>query len=363
MNLLEAYGAPKGPWVARSRTSGAQYIVPSEVARPVTTRRKRTEAPPSAAASTGATAGASRADRGSIAVLGGGNMGLALVRGLLARDPKAASRLVVSSREAGRLRERMRGLNVRVAETNSEAVEGAQVVVLAVKPQILPGVLAEVRASISPGATVVSIAAGVPTSVIEEGLGTGAGVGTGAGTGAGVGVVRAMPNVAASVRASATAIARGRSTRPVDLERARGLLSAVGLVLEVEEDLMDAVTGLSGTGPLYLFLILEGLSDAGVKVGLSRAVSSELAIQTLVGAAQLVQATGEHPAKLRDLVTSPGGTAITALHSLEKSGLKAMLLDAVEAATKRSQELGARWKTPSAPPPTAGESSASRSPP
>lgn len=363
MNLLEAYGAPKGPWVARSRTSGAQYIVPSEVARPVTTRRKRTEAPRSAAASTGATAGASRADRGSIAVLGGGNMGLALVRGLLARDPKAASRLVVSSREAGRLRERMRGLNVRVAETNSEAVEGAQVVVLAVKPQILPGVLAEVRASISPGTTVVSIAAGVPTSVIEEGLGVVAGAGAGSGAGAGTGVVRAMPNVAASVRASATAIARGRSTRPVDLERARGLLSAVGLVLEVEEDLMDAVTGLSGTGPLYLFLILEGLSDAGVKVGLSRAVSSELAIQTLVGAAQLVQATGEHPAKLRDLVTSPGGTAITALHSLEKSGLKAMLLDAVEAATKRSQELGARWKTPSAPPPTAGESSVSRSPP
>ncbi len=345
MNLLEAYGAPKGPPVAGSRASGAQYIVPSEVARPVTTRRKRTETPPCAAASTGATAGASRAEGGSIAVLGGGNMGLALVRGLLARDPKAASRLVVSSREAGRLRERMGDLHVRVAETNSEAVEGAQVVVLAVKPQILPGVLAEVRASISPGATVVSIAAGVPTSVIEEGLGTLAGVGTGAG----VGVVRAMPNVAASVRASATAIARGRSTRPVDLERARGLLSAVGLVLEVEEELMDAVTGLSGTGPLYLFLILEGLSDAGVRVGLSRAVSSELAIQTLVGAAQLVQATGEHPAKLRDLVTSPGGTAITALHSLEKSGLKAMLLDAVEAATKRSQELGARWKTPSAP--------------
>ncbi len=356
MNLLEAYGAPKGPPVAGSRASGAQYIVPSEVARPVTTRRKRTEAPPCAAASTGATAGASRAEGGSIAVLGGGNMGLALVRGLLARDPKAASRLVVSSREAGRLRERMGDLHVRVAETNSEAVEGAQVVVLAVKPQILPGVLAEVRASISPGATVVSIAAGVPTSVIEEGLGTLAGVGTGAG----VGVVRAMPNVAASVRASATAIARGRSTRPVDLERARGLLSAVGLVLEVEEELMDAVTGLSGTGPLYLFLILEGLSDAGVKVGLSRAVSSELAIQTLVGAAQLVQATGEHPAKLRDLVTSPGGTAITALHSLEKSGLKAMLLDAVEAATKRSQELGARWKTPSAPSQVAGQSSVSR---
>lgn len=277
-------------------------------------------------------------DPTTIAVLGGGNMGLALVRGLLARDPATARHLVVSSREAGRLRERIRDLKVRVAESNAEAVEEAEVVVLAVKPQILPGVLSQVRAAVRPGTTVVSIAAGVPTSVLEEGLGPGAGV------------VRAMPNVAASVRASATAIARGRSTRPVDLERARALLSAVGPVLEVDEELMDAVTGLSGTGPLYLFLILEGLSDAGVKVGLSRSVSSELAIQTLVGAAQLVRATGEHPAKLRDLVTSPGGTAITALHSLEKSGLKAMLLDAVEAATKRSIELGARWKAPAVPP-------------
>lgn len=259
-------------------------------------------------------------------------MGTALVRGILAVDPSAASRIVISSREAGPLRERMKGLPVEVAESNVEAVRRADLVVLAVKPQILPGVLGQVKGSLKRGATVLSIAAGVPTSVLEEGLGPG------------VGVVRAMPNVAASVQASATAIARGQSTRPIDLERARTLLATVGLVVEVDEDLMDAVTGLSGTGPLYLFLILEGLSDAGVKVGLSRAISTELAIQTLVGAAQLVQATGEHPAKLRDLVTSPGGTAITALHSLEKSGLKAMLLDAVEAATKRSQELGARWR-------------------
>lgn len=266
-------------------------------------------------------------------------MGLALVRGLLEVGESAADRILVSSREVSRLRERFGHLPVEIAESNREAVAPADVVVLAVKPQILPQVLLEVRGHLRPGASVVSIAAGVPTSVLERSLGI-----EPEGAPSSFGVVRAMPNVAASVRASATAIARGRSCRPVDLERARRLLSAVGLVLEVDEELMDAVTGLSGTGPLYLFLILEGLSDAGVKVGLSRAVSSELAIQTLVGAAQLVRATGEHPAKLRDLVTSPGGTAITALHSLERSGLKAMLLDAVEAATKRSQELGARWR-------------------
>lgn len=275
-------------------------------------------------------------------------MGLALVRGLLAVDPSARGRLIMSGRDASRVRQRLGDPRLRVAESNVEAVKGAELVVLSVKPQILPSVLEEVRPALAHGATLLSIAAGVPTSVLESGVGPG------------VGVVRAMPNVAASVRASATAICRGKSTRAVDLERARALLSAVGLVREVDEDLMDAVTGLSGTGPLYLFLILEGLSDAGVKVGLSREVSGELAIQTLVGAAQLVHATGEHPAKLRDLVTSPGGTAITALHSLEKSGLKAMLIDAVEAATRRSQELGTRWKKGNASSPATSDASSGR---
>lgn len=283
---------------------------------------------------------AAKQRRERIAVLGAGNMGLALVRGILAVDPGARRRITLSGRESGRVRAKASELGVRAAASNPEAVRDADLVVLAVKPQILPGVLAEVKDAIPSGATVLSIAAGVPTSVLEAGLRSD------------LGVVRAMPNVAASVRASATAICRGRSTRPRDVHRARELLSSVGLVLEVEEDLMDAVTGLSGTGPLYLFLILEGLSDAGVKVGLSRTVSTELAIQTLVGSAQLVRSTGEHPAKLRDLVTSPGGTAITALHSLERSGLKAMLLDAVEAAAHRSQELGQRWKVPAERPAT-----------
>jgi pyrroline-5-carboxylate reductase len=266
-----------------------------------------------------------------IAIVGAGNMGLALVRGLLAVDPSVRRRLTVSGREVVKVRQHARELKVRAASSNAAAVRGADLVVLAVKPQILPAVLEEIRGSVAPGATVLSIAAGVPTGILEATLGES------------VGVVRAMPNVAASVRASATAICRGPSARERDVRRARWLLGAVGTVLEVDESLMDAVTGLSGTGPLYLFLILEGLSDAGVKVGLSRSIAMELAIQTLVGSAQLVQATGEHPAKLRDLVTSPGGTAITALHSLEKSGLKAVLLDAVEAATHRSTELGSRW--------------------
>ncbi len=273
--------------------------------------------------------------RERIAILGAGNMGLALARGLVATDPSVRNRLQLSGRDAARVKAAARGLGAGSASSNGEAVRRATTVVLAVKPQILPAVLDEIRTEISAGTTVLSIAAGVPTTLIEKELGPE------------VGVVRAMPNVAASVRASATGFCLGRSARPLDRRRARAILEPVGTVVEVDETLMDAVTGLSGTGPLYLFLILEGLSDAGVKVGLSRAIATQLATQTLAGSAEMVRATGEHPAKLRDLVTSPGGTAITALHSLERSGLKAMLLDAVEAATRRSEELGRRWQTPS----------------
>jgi pyrroline-5-carboxylate reductase len=277
------------------------------------------------------------AQRETIAIVGAGNMGLALARGLLATDPSVRRRLWLSGRDAAHVRKAAEALRVGSKPTNREVVRLASTVVLAVKPQILPTVLDEIRGEVSAGTTVVSIAAGVPTTTLESKLGPK------------VGVVRAMPNVAASVRASATAYCLGASGRPTDRRRARSILESVGTVVEVDESLMDAVTGLSGTGPLYLFLILEGLSDAGVKVGLSRATATQLATQTLAGSAEMVRATGEHPAKLRDLVTSPGGTAITALHSLEKSGLKAMLLDAVEAATRRSAELGLRWQTPPAP--------------
>ncbi len=272
---------------------------------------------------------------GRIAVLGVGNMGLSLLQGYLRAHPSRAPLMVVTSRTPSRARERVQPLGVTVLPSNARAVSGADLVVLAVKPQILPAVLDETRSEIPRGATLLSLAAGVPTTLLEDRLRR-----------PDVGVVRAMPNVAASVRASATAYCRGSTARSRDILRVRNLLESVGTALEVDESLMDAVTGLSGTGPLYLFLILEGLSDAGVKVGLSRETSTNLAIQTLVGAAQMVRTTGEHPAKLRELVTSPGGTAITALHSLERSGLKAMLIDAVEAATSRARELGERWKHP-----------------
>ncbi len=267
-----------------------------------------------------------------VAVIGVGNMGMALVNGLTNANPGAARKIIVSGRDRAKVKESMRGLGVAIAGSNSEAASKASLIVLAVKPQIQAAVIAEIRDRIRRGSTVLSIAAGIPTSMIEEQLGGRAGV------------VRAMPNIAASVGASATAICPGKHSKSADMQRARMLMGSVGTVAEVSEDLMDAITGLSGTGPLYVFTILEGLSDAGVKMGLSREVSTALAIQTLVGSAQLVRATGEHPAKLRELVTSPGGTAITALHFLEKSGLKATLMDAVEAATLRSAQLGSRWK-------------------
>ena len=272
-----------------------------------------------------------------VAIVGSGNMGTALARGLKETWPSPRTTVALSGRDPTRVRAAASRLGIRFARSNPEAVGPADTIVLAVKPQILPTVLEEIRPALKVGSTILSIAAGISTAFLE------------AGAGPEVGVVRAMPNVAASVRASATAYCLGKSAGRRDRDRARTILESIGTVVEVDESLMDAVTGLSGTGPLYLFLILESLSDAGVKVGLSRETATHLAIQTLVGSAQLVRATGEHPAKLRDLVTSPGGTAITALHSLERNGLKAMLMDAVEAATRRSRELGRRDGPESAP--------------
>jgi pyrroline-5-carboxylate reductase len=149
-----------------------------------------------------------------------------------------------------------------------------------------------------------------------------------------------MPNIAATVGMAATAICPGNYTRKADLKLARQVFESCGIVVQVDEDLMDAVTGLSGTGPMYVFIIIEALSDAGVRVGLGRDEALKLSIQTVLGSARMVEETGRHPIFLKDLVTSPGGTAINALYSMEKTGLRAVLMDAVEAATRRSRELG-----------------------
>jgi pyrroline-5-carboxylate reductase len=268
-----------------------------------------------------------------IAIIGGGNMGMALARGILKTNWAVPENMMM----AEPLKEKLAGIKdlakgFKASHSNSEAARWGDVILLSIKPQIMGHVLEEIKPEINDKKLVVSVAAGITTSFIEKKLG------------GNVPVVRAMPNIAAVVRESATAICEGKFATEADLVVARHIFESVGIVVDVEEDLMDAVTGLSGTGPMYVFQILEGLSDAGVKVGLSRDTANILAVQTLIGASKLIKETKEHPAKLKDLVTSPGGTAISALHSLERNGLKALLIDAVEVAAKRSAELGATKK-------------------
>lgn len=262
-----------------------------------------------------------------IAVLGAGNMGRALVRGMLKAEWAQPENFVATTRRAETAAALAKETGVEAHTDNRKAASGASVLILAVKPQILPALMEEIRTVVTPGQLVISIAAGVPTSAIELAL-------------PGVSVVRSMPNLPVHVDAGATAYCFGAHAKRERGATVKAIFESVGIAVEVDEYLMDAVTGLSGTGPMYVFQIIEGLADAGVKVGLSRDVAMALTIQTVLGAAKLAQASGEHPARLKDRVTSPGGTAITALHVMERGGLRAILIDAVEAATRRSEELG-----------------------
>jgi pyrroline-5-carboxylate reductase len=263
-----------------------------------------------------------------IAVIGAGNMGTALLRGILASGWGTKQNLIASHPKRSKGEALSSELGIAVTDRNDEAARPAQIVILAVKPQILESVLQEIRPALRRDALLISIAAGFPTSRIEAAL---------AGS---IPVVRAMPNVAAVVRASATVLCAGRNARAEHLADARRIFESIGLVVELPEYQLDAVTGLSGSGPMYVFQIIEGLSDAGVRVGLSRDVSTALTVQTLVGAARMAEELKTHPGILKDSVTSPGGTAIAALHSLERNRLRAILMDAVEVATARSKELG-----------------------
>ena len=263
-----------------------------------------------------------------IAVLGAGNMGAALLRGILASGWGRRGRLTASLPKAAKASALAKELGIRVGTSNLEAAKSADIVILAVKPQILGAVLDEVRPAMTREKLVVSIAAGFPTERIEAAVGPK------------VPVVRAMPNVAAVVRLSATVLCAGRHATAARMAEARKIFESIGLVVELPEYQLDAVTGLSGSGPMYVFQIVEGLSDAGVRVGLSRDVSTALTVQTMIGAAKMAEVMKIHPAVMKDLVTSPGGTAIAALHSLERNRLRAILMDAVEAATARSKELG-----------------------
>lgn len=229
---------------------------------------------------------------------------------------------------AARLEELAERHGIPTSRDLAEATAWADVVVLATKPQVFDRVLPAVGAAVREEALVVSIAAGVSVAAIEANMP------------AGTRVVRTMPNTPALVDAGATAIAAGTHASEDDVALVKRVFDSVGVTVVLDEYLLDAVTGLSGSGPAYIFLIIEALADAGVKVGLHRDSAQLLAAQTVLGAAKLLLETGEHPGRLKDMVTSPGGTAIAGLHTLEAGGLRTTLINAVESASHRSRELG-----------------------
>lgn len=259
--------------------------------------------------------------------IGGGNMAAALVKGLLHANVPA-NEIIVSDVKTDRLTMLSEAHGVKTTTDNHELVRSCDVIVLAVKPQVIDKVLGAIANDVKPTQLVVSVAAGVPVSAMEARLPEG------------TRVVRSMPNTPATALAGATAIAAGTHATEDDLETARALFAAVGRVVTLDETLLDAVTGLSGSGPAYVMLMIEALADGGVKVGLHRDTALLLAAQTVYGSAKLLLETGEHPGRLKDMVTSPGGTAIAGLHTLESGGLRRTLIDAVEAATNRAATLG-----------------------
>jgi pyrroline-5-carboxylate reductase len=263
-----------------------------------------------------------------IGFVGAGNMAGALIKGLLHSGTVTSAQIQASDVRDERLAELANEHNISTTKDNAKLAAWADVVVLAVKPQVIDKVIAPIGKSLRSDALIVSIAAGVPIEAIEARLPSGARV------------IRTMPNTAAIALAGATAIAPGTHASEDDLIVARRLFEATGRVVVLDESLLDAVTGLSGSGPAYIMLIIEALADGGVKVGLHRETALLLAAQTVYGSAKLLLETGEHPGRLKDMVTSPGGTAIAGLHTLEAGGLRTTLINAVENATRRSIELG-----------------------
>lgn len=265
----------------------------------------------------------------TIGFIGSGNMGEALISGLLNSQLSVPERIYCSDVRQDRLDEIKKLFGVQVTLDNKVVINSAEIIIYAVKPQIMAEVLKETAACLDETKVVISIAAGVPLTAIESVIKKN------------LRLIRAMPNVCVAVKEGATAIAAGAHTRPEDIETAKTIFNSVGRCVFLKENyLMDAVTGLSGSGPAYIFMIVDALADAGVKVGLSRLDARVLASQTVLGAAKMLLETNTHPGQLKDMVTSPGGTAIAGLHTLEKGGLRTTLINAVEAATLRSKELG-----------------------
>jgi pyrroline-5-carboxylate reductase len=265
-----------------------------------------------------------------LGVIGVGNMGTALIRGWLNTGLFKAEEILIADRETERLESLHREHGLQAAD-NRQVAAGADIVLLAVKPQVITEVMAELQTQLDGSRLVISIAAGIPLNLMADLLPEAR-------------LMRVMPNTPTLVQAGMAAVARGPRADEADLELTCRLFEAVGRAVVVDEKLMDAVTGLSGSGPAYVFLFLEALADGGVKMGLPRQTALVLAAQTIAGAAGLYLETREHPGSLKDMVTSPAGTTIAGLHALEQGGFRGLVMNAVESATKRSSALAQALK-------------------
>ena len=264
---------------------------------------------------------------GKIGFIGGGNMAEALIKGLLAGGAKAEQ--IMASEPSDARREHLsEAYGVALGADNQQVLKSCEIVVLAIKPQIAAEVLEEIAPAYAEDKLIVSILAGVTCATIEHYF-------SGKPR-----VVRVMPNTPALVGEGASTICRGHYAGADDMAVVKQLFETVGRVELIDERQMDAATGLSGSGPAYVYTVIEALADGGVREGLRRDIAHALAVQTVVGAALMVRETGEHPAILRDRVCSPGGTAITGVSTLERKGLRTTLMEAVSAAAERSRELG-----------------------
>jgi pyrroline-5-carboxylate reductase len=262
------------------------------------------------------------------AFIGGGNMAEALVKGLLSGLGVKPQQIMATDVMPERRTYMQTTYGITASADNKHAVQESTVVILAVKPQVMPMILEEIAPVVNSETLVISIAAGITLQTLQRALGDSRRV------------VRVMPNTPALVLAGAAGISPGKAATAQDIALVERIFNAVGRAMVVSDDMMDVVTGLSGSGPAFIFALIEGLADGGVLMGLARQTATLLAAQTVLGAAKMVLETGKHPGELKDMVTSPAGTNIDGMHALESGGLRGLMMEAVRRATERSEALG-----------------------
>ncbi|HUI30795.1 MAG TPA: pyrroline-5-carboxylate reductase [Candidatus Acidoferrales bacterium] len=263
----------------------------------------------------------------TIGIIGAGHIGAAVIGGLIKAKLTSPKNIIASRRSEDNLAELAKIFGIHTTTDNKKVAKSSDIIVLAIKPMNSRDVLNEIKELITPSQVIISVMAGIRTSFINSILGVECPV------------IRTMPNTPVLVDSGATAISKGKFAGEEHLKIAHAIFKSIGTVEVVPENLLDAVTGLSGSGPAYIYMVIEAMTDGGVKMGIPRQIAFKLAAQTVFGAAKLVIETGKHPAILKDEVTTPGGTAIAAVHELETHGLRTMLINAVSTATIRSKEL------------------------